>query len=402
MATEAPAGLFLYRIGWRYLVRHGVQTALMVLGIALGVAVVVSIDLANASAEQAFTLSTQAVAGKATHQITGGPRGLDEHLYLPVKTLPGVTAAAPVISEDVTSPQLGSQPLQLLGVDPFAENPFRNYLGSQGSFSGMLTGFLTRPGAVIISAGNASRYGLKIGDSATLMISGKHHVIWISGLLDPVDPLSKQTADGLILADISTAQELTGRLGRLDRIDLILPSNSDPIIGNLKQILPQDAVVAPAGIRQGSIEQMTSAFRTNLTALSLLALLVGLFLIYNSMTFSVVQRRGLFGTLRCLGVTRREVFALVLSEAFLVGLLGGLLGIALGLAMGIVTVRMVTQTVNDLYFTTTVQSTGINPLSLLKGAGLGLLATMITAALPAWEASTVPPRAALLRSGLEV
>jgi putative ABC transport system permease protein len=79
---------------------------------------------------------------------------------------------------------------------------------------------------------------------------------------------------------------------------------------------------------------MTEAFQLNLTALSLLALVVGLFLIYNTMTFSVVQRRGLFGTLRCLGVTRREVFALVLSEAFLVGLLGALAGHFAGIAAG--------------------------------------------------------------------
>ena len=165
--------------------------------------------------------------------------------------------------------------------------------------------------------------------------------------------------------------------------------------------LPEGYRVVPAAARSGTIQEMTSAFQLNLTALSLLALVVGLFLIYNTMTFSVVQRRGLFGTLRCLGVTRREVFTLVLGEAFMIGLLGGLLGIALGLALGQITVRMVTQTVNDLYFTTTVQSVGISPASLVKGALLGLFATLLTAALPAWEAASVSPRAALLRSGLE-
>ena len=146
---------------------------------------------------------------------------------------------------------------------------------------------------------------------------------------------------------------------------------------------------------------MTAAFRVNLSALSLLALVVGLFLIYNTMTFSVVQRRSLFGTLRCLGVTRREVFALVLGEAALVGLVGSLLGLGMGAALGRVTVGMVAQTVNDLYFTTTVQDTGLPLESLVKGGVLGILATLLTAALPAWEAAMVPPRAALLRSGLE-
>ncbi|RPJ50678.1 MAG: FtsX-like permease family protein, partial [Chloroflexi bacterium] len=165
--------------------------------------------------------------------------------------------------------------------------------------------------------------------------------------------------------------------------------------------LPPGYQVVSASGRTGSIQQMSEAFQLNLSALSLLALVVGLFLIYNTMTFSVVQRRGLFGILRCLGVTRQEIFALVLSEAFLVGLLGGLLGIGLGLVLGQLTVRMVTQTVNDLYFTTTVQSVGISIPSLVKGALMGLVATVLTAALPAWEAATVPPRAALLRSGLE-
>jgi putative ABC transport system permease protein len=146
---------------------------------------------------------------------------------------------------------------------------------------------------------------------------------------------------------------------------------------------------------------MTAAFSVNLTALSLLALVVGMFLIYNTMTFSVVQRRGLFGTLRCLGVTRQEVFQLVLGEAFLAGLVGTALGLTLGVLMGQGAVRMVTQTINDLFFVLTVRGVQIPPSSLLKGAVLGLGATVLTAAPPAWEAATTPPRTALIRSNLE-
>jgi putative ABC transport system permease protein len=147
---------------------------------------------------------------------------------------------------------------------------------------------------------------------------------------------------------------------------------------------------------------MTSAFRVNLAALSLLALVVGLFLIYNTMTFSVVQRRPLFGTLRCLGVTRGEIFWLVVGEAFIVGLIGAILGSALGVLMGQGAVRLVTQTINDLFFVVTVQGVQIPISSLVKGFLLGILATVFTAAPPAWEAATVQPRAALSRSGLEV
>jgi putative ABC transport system permease protein len=133
----------------------------------------------------------------------------------------------------------------------------------------------------------------------------------------------------------------------------------------------------------------------------LLALMVGLFLIYNTMTFSVVRRRPLYGLLRCLGVTRREIISMVLVEALVVGVLGSGLGIALGILMGRQTVHMVTQTINDLYYTTTVQAVGIPPVSLLKGGILGIVATTLTALFPALEASSVPARLALSRSGLE-
>ena len=395
----------LWNVGWRYLLARRWQSFLMVLGIALGVAVVVAIDLANASAGRAFTLSTETVTGKTTHQIEGSLGSVEETLYARLQREGAADLAAPVISEYVTSPELGDLPMQLLGIDPFSDAPFRSFLGQTSGASvpelEQMTAFFTEPGAVLLSQAVAERYSLQPGDRITLIVGGYPKTALVAGLLVPENALSQRTLDGLILADISSAQELTGRAGMLSRIDLILPENDLAAVERLQQWLPQGYRVIPAAARTGTIQQMTSAFQLNLTALSLLALVVGLFLIYNTMTFSVVQRRGLFGTLRCLGVTRREVFRMVLGEAFLIGLLGGLLGIALGLALGQVTVRMVTQTVNDLYFTTTVQSVGIAPESLLKGGLLGLLATMATAALPAWEAATVPPRAALLRSGLE-
>ena len=426
----------LRNVGWRYLRRHPWQTGLMILGIALGVAVMVAIDLANSAASRAFDLSTDAIAGRATHQIIGGPAGLDEAVYARLRTAGAVDAAAPIVTDYVTSPQLGSRPIQLLGVDPFAEAPFRSYLvgqrgggaeeqrsrgaeeqesASQGAEPGapvgldQLVAFLTRPGALLISEGLAGEYGLAVGDTVALDASGRASTGFIAGLLRPEDGLTRRALDGMILADIATAQEITGKLGKLDQIDLILPdvrSNDFSRSGAkttevVTTYLPADAQVVPVRVRSGALEQMTAAFRTNLTALSLLALVVGMFLIYNSMTFSVVQRRPMFGTLRCLGVTREEIGRLVLAEAALVGAVGSLLGLGLGVILGQGAVQLVTQTINDLYFVVTVRGISIPAASLARGAVLGVLATVVSAALPAWEAATVPPRLALMRSGLE-
>ncbi len=414
----------LYNVGWRYQLCHPWQTFLMILGIALGVAVMVAIDLANSAASRAFDLSTDAVAGRATHQVIGGPAGLDEAVYTQLRAA-GVRDVAPVVTDYVTSPQLGDRPLQLLGVDPFAEAPFRSYLagataGAQGSSYGgaapgtpvgldQLVAFLTRPGALLISEGLAAEYGLAVGDAVSLDASGRASTGVIVGLLRPEDGLTRRALDGMILADIASAQEALGMVGRLSHVDVILPDVRSDDFSRLATKttevvttnLPSDAQLVPVGARSGALEQMTTAFRTNLTALSLLALVVGMFLIYNSMTFSVVQRRPLFGTLRCLGVTRAEIGRLVLGEAVAVGAIGSLLGLGLGVLLGQGAVQAVTQTINDLYFVVTVRGIAIPPGSLIKGMVLGVAATVASAALPAWEAASAPPRLALSRSGLE-
>jgi putative ABC transport system permease protein len=400
----AFASRTLWNIGWRYLLRHPWQSILMVLGITLGVAVAVAVDLANASATRAFDYSTDSVAGRATHQIVAGPQGLDEALYTDLRRAGVATdgiPAAPIVSDYVYSPQLGERPFQLLGVDPFAEAPFRNYLWGAGEAPvAELTALLTRPGAILLASDTAAYYGLAPGDRLSLEVGGYERDAFVAGLVSPADDLSRRALDGLVLADIATAQELTGRVGRLDRIDLILPADQDAA-ASLRARLPAGIQIVGVDARTGTVEEMTAAFRLNLMALSLLALVVGLFLIYNTMTFSVVQRRPLFGTLRCLGVTRREVFALVLSEALLVGVLGAVLGLGLGILMGRGAVEAVTQTISDIYFVVTVQAIEIPVSSLVKGALLGILATVLVAAPPAWEAASVPARAALSRSGLE-
>jgi putative ABC transport system permease protein len=146
---------------------------------------------------------------------------------------------------------------------------------------------------------------------------------------------------------------------------------------------------------------MTRAFDLNLTALSLLALIFGMFLIYNTMTFSVVQRRMLLGELRALGVTRRELSGLVLGEAAALGVLGTGLGLLLGIVLGRGLVDLTTRTINDLYFVVSVQGLSLPARAFAKGALLGVGATLLAALVPALEAGLATPHSALVRSELE-
>ncbi|HEX4961301.1 MAG TPA: FtsX-like permease family protein [Thermoanaerobaculia bacterium] len=412
MSEPSPANLpspLLWRSSLRYLVRHPWQFGLAVLGVALGVAVVVSIDLANVSARRAFTLSTEAVTGKATHQIVGGPGGLPDDTFRRVAVEAGIEQAAPVVEDYVTIPRKEGQPgrtLHLLGVDPFSEGPFRTYLSGTpgtngGSFS--LGPLLTRPGAGVLPAATAREMGLRVGDSFLVRAAGAERRVELAGTLQPADENSRRAVADLLVMDVAAAQELLDRVGRLDRIDLIVPEGvaGQRLLTRAARVLPPKAQILAASGRTRTTEEMTRAFRLNLTALSLLALVCGVFLIYNTMTFSVVQRRTLIGTLRALGVTRREVFVLVLGEALVIGLLGTATGLGVGVLLGRGLVRLVTQTINDLYFVVSVRELAVPAATLLEGAAIGIGATLLAALVPALEATQAPPRAVLSRSALE-
>ena len=403
----------LWRASLRYLLRHPWQMGLSFVGVALGVAVVVAIDLANASAQRAFLLSTDSVVGRATHQIVGGSRGIPEDIFRAVRIEAGVRLAAPVVEGDVAAPDYPGRTFRVLGVDPFAEAPFRPYLaGLNSRGQTALVSFLTRPATAIMSYGTGRELGLGLAgdpatqgqaDQLTVRAGGVRQRLSIIALLEPADALSRRALDSLLVTDIATAQELLGLTGRLSRIDLIMPAgpSGQAELEKIRAVLPPGAEVRSAAARSQSVAQMTRAFSLNLSALSLLALIVGMFLIYNTMTFSVVQRRGLIGALRVVGVTRREIFSLIVAEAALLGLLGTAAGLLLGVALAQGLVRLVTQTITDLYFVVSVRELTISGLGLLKGLGLGLGASLVAALAPALEATATQPRAVLNRSTLE-
>lgn len=389
----------LWRASLRYLGRHPWQTGLSMLGIALGVAVVVAVELANESARRAFDLSMQAVTGRASHQIIGGPAGLEESLYARLRRQGAAPLSAPVVSGHVTH---GDYSLRLLGIDPFAERRFRNFLGyaPDGQGEGLLRQLLTRPGAVLMSRTLASRLGLRVGGSLELLVSGRKRQAVLAGVLHP-PPQKAAAMTDLLVADIATAQELLGRLGRLSRIDLILPEGDRAAAGAVEALLPAGARLTPAAARARAMQEMTRAFAVNLSAMSLLALLVGMFLIYNTMSFSVLQRRELLGTLRVLGAGRRDILALVLGEGLLIGAAGTALGLLLGVLLAQELVQLVTRTINDLYFTLGVSGLFPTPAGLARGALLGVGGTLLAVLAPASEAACSPPRAVLDRSRIE-
>ncbi|MEM1128853.1 MAG: FtsX-like permease family protein [Bacteroidota bacterium] len=388
----------LWRSSQRYLLRHPWLMLLSILGVAIGVAVVVAIDLANVSAERAFSRSADAVTGTATHRVVGAAGQLDEAVYRQLRVDLGVRDAAPVV-EGYASAE--GRTVQLLGVDPLAEAPFRPYVGGDDDSEGVDLGlFIATPRTALLATPTAEALGVGLDDSLRLSLEGQEAALRIVGLVTPTDDYSEQALDNLVVLDIGTAQALLGRAGTLSHVDLILPDTEagQAELQRLQEALPAGVEIVRSSSRTETLAQMTRAFSLNLTALSLLALVVGMFLIYNTMTFSVVQRRSLIGRLRALGVTRRQVFGLIVGEALVIGLAGTVLGLAVGYVLAQGLVQLVTQTINDLYYVLAVRSLTIAPWTLAKGVLLGLGATVVAALWPAREATSAPPSAVLRRS----
>ncbi len=387
--------LALLRLATRHIGRRLFQSALFVLGVALGVGVIVAIDIANGSASRAFALSSESVAGKATHQIIGGPNGFSSDLYTGLRLELGIKVSAPVLSEFVRTSG-SDQALRLLGLDPFAEAPFRSYLQGESDVTDFdaLNQLIAVPGAVVINDALAGRLGLAAGDDLEISAAGRFSSAKIVGILQSENNSARQALDDLIISDIATAQEWTGMVGRLSRIDLILAGDDAQ---RIREALPAGLSLAASGDGD-ALEQMIAAFEINLQAMSLLALVVGLFLIYNTVAFSVVQRRAVIGILRSLGATRTQIFAFILGEALILGAVGAALGLGLGLILGRGAVALVSQTISDLYFAVNVRGISVEASTLLKGTGIGMLASVLAALLPSLDATRTAPAGVMKRS----
>ncbi|NJO79183.1 MAG: ABC transporter permease [Cyanobacteria bacterium RM1_2_2] len=390
----------LWRLAWQRIRQRPLQYVLCILGIALGVAMMVSIDLANGSAQRAFALSTDAVTGRTTHRIVAvSPTGVDESIYSQLRREFNQIPASPVVEGYALVEELEAQPYRLVGLDLFAESPFRSYFGDVESQGAGFVQFLTDPDAVVLSQEVAERSGIRLGDPLHLDIAGQHRTVHLVGTLATTDQTNRRALSNIIFADIATAQEILGQIGKLSQIDLI--ANSSAEITAIESSLPTGLKIETAAAQKNAVQQMTAAFELNLAALSLLALVVGMFLIYNTVTFSVIQRRPIFGILRCLGVTQGQIFVLILGEAAIFSVIGSALGVGLGIVLGRSIVGLITQTINDFYFVVTVQQVTLSNSTLVKGLVIGIASALFASALPALEAMNTPPTLILQRSTLE-
>ena len=377
----------------RPILRESMRTILTILGIAVGVAVVVAIALSNQSALRAFQESVDAVAGRANYMIVSDV-GLNEDVLVKLQPFwPKGVRFAPVIDvEGMADVAPQPLPIRLLGVDLLSDLHFRDYryasvvTSEHESAATYLS--LFRDDSVVIPATFAHEHGLKLGSPLTLDFKGIRRTMTVRGLLEAHGPATAFNG-AIAIADIAAAQASFGFEGRLTRIDLIVPDES--LVRDIARVLPSSARIERPARRNERVEKMLRAFRVNLFALAGVALLVGMFLVYNTVLISILRRRRDVGVLKTLGTSARQIFGAFILEGFVFGLAGSALGIALGRGLAWLILRMIGRTINALYVSSTPEAIVLTPAIIAAGVAVGTILSLLSAIQPSIEAAQLRP-----------
>ncbi|MBI4465238.1 MAG: ABC transporter permease, partial [Acidobacteria bacterium] len=391
---------FFYRFVVRFLWGIGrsgdrLRTLLSLFAVGLGVGVVLAIQLANRSAISSFQSSLLEISGRTNLSILG-LNGVDE-LWLPeLRQLLGSGVQLSPIIESAAVVASTQEVVRVLGIDVFQDRPFRDTALRDAPISPRdFLLLLVDPRSLVVGEGFAQRHHLQPGSKVSLLVNDRQEEFTVRGILVPEGP-GRALAGNLAIMDIAAAQWAFARFGRVDRVDLIVPEEKLAAYEmSLSRQLPPGLRVERPEARAAQTEAMLRAFRWNLTALSYISLVVGAFLIYNTIAISVVRRRTEIGALRALGATRAQVLRVFLSEALLLGTAGGLIGIVLGSSLADLALRFVSATVNELYLAVPPVPIQLDWSLGVLGLGIGAVTALVSAVLPALEATGVLPAEAL-------
>ncbi|HXI40488.1 MAG TPA: FtsX-like permease family protein [Bryobacteraceae bacterium] len=360
------------------------RTTLTILAVALGVGVVIAIDLAGDAATGSFRSSLENLVGRMDLEIVANG-SVDERWMATLATLSVNARFAPVIETQGVVEHVGA--VTVYGVDFVGQarrertgNPTPNDLDS----------------AVIISSGLAKSAGVKEGGQIKFTLYDADQTFHVAGIADAVNA-------EFALLDIATAQRALHEYGKLDRIDVFVSPNENfsRVERELRAVLPASYRIQKPGTRSEQNQRMLRAFRWNLRVLSYISLVVGAFLIYNTISVSVVRRRPEIGILRALGAGRRWILWMFLGEALLFGLAGSLAGIAFGRLMAEGAVGMIAQTVNSLYVSSRPAAVALGMPAVATAICCGIAVAVLSALAPAREAMHVAPVEAMGRGAHE-
>jgi putative ABC transport system permease protein len=287
--------------------------------------------------------------------------------------------------------------LLVQGIDMLREEGIRDYTlegGKEWDFAGWDS--LIEPDVIALCQSFAERYGLKVGDRMALNYNQIKKEVTIKSLLEEKGP-ALALGGNFALMDIASAQETFDKPGRLDRIDIISSHDLpvDVVIERIKSVIPPGLQVKRPEMRNSQIEKILASFQINLRILSYIAILVGMFLIFNTLNVSVARRRQEMAIIRSLGGSRPQIYGMILQEATILGIAGSALGVLLGFALARSAISLVSRTVTSLYILSAVKELKLTREIAAQGLLIGLLCTLISSFLPARRAGKIQPHLAV-------
>lgn len=391
------------------------RAVVTVLGVALGVAVLLGIRKANDASLEGFRAGLELTSGRAGLEIACPPLGVEERHLKDLMWLREWGVATPVVQADVLAEgPAGSAMVPLLGIDALRDPALRDYAVAaedqamaQEAAGLDLLGMIGAPDQALLTTELARTLGVRTGDALAVTFGDRRQALRVAAVLggaaqgaggeDEAAARSTGATGALVVMDIAAAQGALERAGWIDRLDVRLHAGIDPAEAEaaIRARLPAGLTVQRPERRGEAVETMLAAFHFNLTMLSTIALVVGLFLIYNTIAVAVMTRRAEIGMLRTLGAGRGRILGLFLGEALLLGAVGGLIGAPLGWLLARGAVKLTAATVDTLYVAHAAQVPGLEWVDVGLALAVALPLALVAAARPAWEAIKVPPVAAV-------
>jgi putative ABC transport system permease protein len=366
------------------------RTLLAILAIALGVALGFSVYLINRVAADEVQLASRSLFGMADLSVQAPGLGFDEAFYPKLAAIPGIAVASPVVEAQARLPGR-DRSLKLVGIDPFRAARLQPALATAGATASQGDGLLAED-AVWLSPAAAQVFGLRVGDTLEIQVALDAVPLRVAGLLP-----AGEYRQPLGMLDIGTAQWRLDRLRKLDRVDLRLEAGADPlqVQSAIRALLPPGVRLTTPGEASDDAVRLSRAYRSNLTALALVALFTGGFLVYATQSLAVARRRREIALLHAMGMTVREQLTAALLSGAVVGTLGAAAGVVIGIAVARAGLAAFGADLGAGYFRGIAPQLAVHPAEVFVFFALGVAAALVATLGPAREAAAVPAAAAL-------